>query len=86
MGNVIDITERLVNGQNDILDTILQKSCEEFNENHIEFDKTKKQIDNLVRDMEKDLKKERKRDMVVGLVLTGIAVIICFGIAAAASK
>lgn len=86
MGNVVDITEKLVERQSDILDTILQKSCEEFNENHIEFDVTKEKLDNLIQAMEKDLKKEKMRVRISNLVLTGIGVVICFGIAVLVHK
>lgn len=90
MGKLIDITAKLQEKQEDLLskvDSILEKSFEQaFDERQVEYDKAKEKIDNLVRDLEEDLIKDKKRDLIVGLTLTGIAVIICFGVAALANR
>ena len=90
MGKLIDMTAKLQEKQEHLLkniDSILEESYDQaFNERQVEYDKAKGKIDKLVRDLEKDMKKDAKRDLVVGLVLSGIVVVICFGVAGLANR
>ena len=79
MGKVIDITERLKKPE-ELIDTMIQQLNEVLADTSIEdhVNRTKQ----LIQEMEEDLEKEKKRDLVISLVVVGVIIIAFTGIAA----
>jgi len=79
MGKVIDITERLKNPEEEI-----KRMIQQLNEvlADTSMDAEINRAKQLIQEIEVELEKEKKHDFVIGLVVVGIIVVACTGIAA----